>query len=399
MRFENGPRNSASQCAAILILAMAGCGGGQVSKPPTTTSVPVTTPVVIPAIPPARPKADSPAKASRTGDAAAGKSKSLPPGTDPSSVFEISSLNEPVIVEPAQPSPDDVFKVEAGQRGVDSTRMIVTAVADVPLGSPRAGFSLPSGFVAIPSAGYSSAGLPLRIRCEKTDSILALVPGGATVIGSNSGPPECQPEFSVHIDTYYMEEFEVTVDAFEKYRVEMREKKKPVPTTLNPSAPPRTPVVGVPWGTAQAYVRWAGMELPTEAEFEKAARGPNSLQTPWGDGRAIWPAPRTPATITLVGSFPTDMSPYGVYDLAGNVKEWCSDLYSEHAHRDAVGGTNAAPHNWGGPKKVPNANLRVVKGNGADWSAWHRQGRDIGKGFNDVGFRGVLRVSDPKSGT
>jgi formylglycine-generating enzyme required for sulfatase activity len=269
-------------------------------------------------------------------------------------------------------------------------------VADVPAQTPRTSFSLPTGFVAVPKAGYSSNGMPLRIRCEKTDSILALVPGGAASIGSSTGPAESQPEFSVHLDNYYMEIFEVTVAEFEKYRSEMKEKKKPVPTTLNPSASPQMSVIGVQWGIAQSFARWAAMELPTEAELEKAARGPNGLRTPWGDGRAVWVPPRTTSTLSVAGSYPTDMSPYGIYDLAGNAKEWCSDFYSDQAHREASGNNSSAPNNWAGPKKVSNGNLRTVKGNGPDWSAWHRQGRDVGKGFPDVGFRCVLRIAEPK---
>jgi formylglycine-generating enzyme required for sulfatase activity len=278
---------------------------------------------------------------------------------------------------------------------------VVASIEPADTGRPKQGFSLPTGFVALPEEGYSADGLPRRIRCEKTGSILALVPAGVVYIGTNSGPTECQPEFPVHLDTFYMELFEVTVEQFEVYRQEQKDKKKAVPTTSNPSAEPRTPVLGVAWGTAQLYARWAGMDLPTEAEFEKATRGPNSLRTPWGDSRAIWPDKRTPDTLKTVGAYSSDMSPYGIYDLAGNAREWCSDIYSDHAHRDAVSSTGQAPHNWPGPKKAANGNMRVVKGNGPDWSAWHRQSREIGKTHPDVGFRCVLRIitAEPKAGT
>ena len=382
----------------VVVLCLAtGCGGGK-PQTPQTKVVPQTIPAANPNPPanPAKPKAavaNKPAKES--------SAKPLPPGTDPQSVFEVAAINQPLEVGPGTALVENQFVVGAGQRGVDSTRLVVASVEPVAKGKPKQGFSLPTGFIALPDAGYSDDGLPLRIRCEKTGSVLALVPGGGVHVGTNSGPAECQPEFSVHVDTFYMELFEVTVEQFEVYRQEQKDKKKPVPTTLNPTAAQRTPVLGVAWGVAQLYARWAGMDLPTEAEFEKATRGPNSLRTPWGDSRAIWPNNRTPDTLTTVGAYSSDMSPYGPYDLAGNAREWCSDIYSDHGHRDAVSTSGQAPHNWPGPKKAANGNLRVVKGNGPDWSAWHRQGREIGKAHPDVGFRGVLRVitPEPKAGT
>ena len=380
----------------VMVLALAtGCGGGKTEQPKNKVIPPTV--VVNQGAPPTTHKSESPQPAKPGKAAVAAKVVQLPPGTDPSSVFDVSAINQPSDVGPPSPNPLDQFVVAAGKPGVDSTQMIVAAVEPVAKQTPKAGFSLPTGFVALPDAGYSPDGLPLRILCEKVDSVLALVPGGVIRIGTNAGPSESQPEFSVHVDTFYMEVFEVNVLQFETYRQDLKEKKKPIPTTLNPAAPPRTPVLGVPWGNAQFYARWAGMDLPTEAEFEKATRGPSSLRTPWGDSRAIWPNKRTPETLTTAGAYSGDMSPYGIYDLAGNAREWCSDLYSDHAHREAVGTNGQAPHNWPGPKKASTANMRVVKGNGADWSAWHRQGREMGKGYPDVGFRCVLHIANAES--
>jgi len=373
-----------------------GCGGGSPKEQPKNKLIP---PVVVanPSVAPATPKSESPKPAKPGKALATAKVVQLPPGTDPNSVFDISAINQPMEVGPRIANPLEQFIVEAGRPGVDSTQMIVAAVEPVAKQTPKAGFTLPAGFVPLPDAGYSPDGLPLRIRCEKVGSVLALVPGGVARIGTNAGPSECQPEISVHVDTFYMEVFEVTVPQFEIYRQDQKEKKKPVPTTLNPAAPPRHPVLGVAWGNAQFYARWAGMDLPTEAQFEKAARGPNNLRTPWGDSRAIWPNNRTPETLTIVGAYAGDMSPYGIYDLAGNAREWCSDQYSDHAHREAIGTSGQVPHNWSGPKKASMANARLVKGNGPDWSAWHRQGREVGKGYPDVGFRCVLHIANAES--
>jgi formylglycine-generating enzyme required for sulfatase activity len=383
----------------LVVAQLAGCGGSA-PKPAENKVIPAPTQVANPGNPAAndKPRSDvnKPAKTTR---ADSPKVAALPPGTDPRSVFEVAATSIPMEVVPPTDRPEEQFTVVAGQRGVDSTQLIVAAVPPVAKGTLKQGFTLPNGFVALPEFGYSSDGLPLRIRCEKTSSILALVPAGVVRLGTESGPAETQPEITVHLDTYYMELFEVTIEQFEVYKQEQKEKKKPVPTTTNPNDAPRHPVLGVAWGNAQLYARWAGMDLPTEAELEKAARGPNNLRTPWGDSRAIWPDQRTTSTVTTVGKYSTDMSPYGIYDLAGNAREWCNDLYSEHAHRDALGPNGQVPHNWPGPKKVANQNLRVVKGNGPDWSAWHRQGREIGKPYPDVGFRCVLRIATPEAKT
>ena len=375
-------------------LMLSGCGG---SPPPKAKAAPVRPQVAAP-----NAAAPAPAVAPRRNDGGRGRqpavaeAKGLPPGTDPRSVFQVGEAGTPMEVSaPVRVRPEDMFAVVSGDRSFDSTRMVVgTVPRPVKPGSARGGFSLPKGFVAIAGSGYSDDGLPLRIQCEKSFTTMALVSAGVVRMGSNDGPSECQPEFAVNLDAFYLDVLEVTVGDFEKYRLEQKENKKPIPPVSNLNASPGTPVLGVPWGMAGAYARWLGMELPTEAEFEKATRGPNSLRTPWGDGRAVWSLPRTPETLTITGAYANDKSPYGIYDLAGNAKEWCSDLYSDHAHRDALASSNQTPRNWPGPKKSSNGNLRVVKGGAVDWSAWRRQGRDIGKGFPDVGFRCVLRITE-----
>ncbi len=380
-----------------LSIVLSGCGG---SPPPTKAKAAVKPVVAVPA-PPANPPAAR-NEASRPGGrrpVVTDKGNGLPPGTNPNNVFVVGEIGTPMDVSaPLRVRPEEVFAVVSGDRGYDASRMVVGGVPrPAKQGSPRSGFTLPKGFVAITAAGYSEAGMPLRIQCEKSVTTMALVPAGVVRMGSNEGPAECQPEFSVNLDAFYLDVFEVTVGDFEKYRLDQKENKKPIPPISNATASPTTPVLGVPWGMAGGYARWLGMELPTEAEFEKAARGPESFRTPWGDGRAVWSMARTPETVSVVGAYANDKSPYGIYDLAGNAKEWCSDFYSENSHRDALASSNQTPRNWAGPKKSSSGNnLRVVKGGASDWSAWRRQGRDIGKGFNDVGFRCALKVTVPE---
>ena len=366
---------------------------------PAATPAPVQT--VAPTVVVQQPSTTAPSQASKPKPKSTEKKSSIPPNVDPKSLFLVSSNGQPMDVEFSKENlPSNQFEVAFADTTFDSSQFIVTAGKNTGSGSPlagsgqrKAGFNLPKGFEDVKENGYSSDGLPLRILCTKTGTQLALVPAGRGSVGTDDGPEECKPLFDLNIDTFYMEVLEVTVQNYEKFRADQKEKKKPVlPIPANPNSPPQNPVLGVAWGAAGNYARWAGMELPTEAEFEKAARGPDGLRTPWGNGKALF----SNRTITATGAYPTDKSPYGILDLAGNATEWCSDLYSATAHSEAKAAANG--DNWPGPKKVKDMNLRVVKGNGPDWSAWHRQGKDMGKGHPDVGFRCVLRItSDGKS--
>jgi len=366
-------------------------GCGKPAAPPAVKSVTNTVPV---ATPPQVPNPKPQPKPNPQPNAKPNDKKSvIPANADPKTLFVVSDLAQRFEIEATSGQlPTDQFLIVVAETGLDSTRFVVDSARVDHVPQRKTGFVLPSGFEELKEYGYSPAGLPLRILCTKTNTQLALVPAGLGIIGTNEGPAESQPSISVEIDSFYMEVVEVTVRDFEKYRVDQREKKKTVPPApINPSAPPQTPVLGVSWGVAVGYARWAGMELPTEAEFEKGSRGPLGFRTPWGDGKALW----SNRPITATGVVPTDKSSYGIFDLAGNALEWCADLYSPTAHTEATSSsTRDVPHNWAGPKKVREMGLRVVKGNlsGSDWSSWNRQGKDMGKGHSDVGFRCVLRI-------
>ncbi len=278
------------------------------------------------------------------------------------------------------------------ERKTDDTEPAEPAASDE-------GKRLPPGFRALASAQPTTLGWPSRIRCEKDGAEMALVTGGAVVVGHDGGPSESKPQLTVVIDSFYMDVTEVTVGQFERYRKALKEEKgrNVVAEPANVSSPHQEPVLGVSLTQAQFYAKWAGKEIPTEAEWERAARGEGAFDHPWGNGRAIWKHPRTPEEIDPVKSFRTDLSPFGIYDLAGNAREWCIDRYSPTAFADALKSSSGQLRNWKGPRISHPENARVVKGNGPNWDAWYRIGMNGTHGHPDVGFRCVLRLPEKEN--
>jgi iron(II)-dependent oxidoreductase len=183
-----------------------------------------------------------------------------------------------------------------------------------------------------------------------SSSSMIHIPDGDFIMGSSEEDIQWAAKtfFSESLD-YYLEEtpaHRVQLDAFEidrhevtvaEYRNFMQATGRPAPKYLdNPKLNQSTqPVVGVTWQDAADYCEWAGKRLPSEAEWEKAARGTDRRYYPWGNDpdptrtnvRGLKDGYRYTAP---VGAFPNNASPYGVMDMAGNVWEWTADWFQPY---------------------------------------------------------------------
>jgi len=193
---------------------------------------------------------------------------------------------------------------------------------------------------------------------------MVLIPAGEFSMGDHHdvGDSDEKPVHTVYADAFYMDAYEVTNAQYEQFMDATGHK---APTYWNDPDfnQPNYPVVGVSWHDAVAYAEWVGKRLPTEAEWEKAARGglvgnmyPNGNSITHDDanywekgGRDIW------TYTSPVGSFPPNG--YGLYDMAGNVYDWCSDWYGSNYY------SVSPPNN---PKGPDTGTLRVLRG--GSWS-------------------------------
>ena len=300
----------------------------------------------------------------------------------------------------AEQGSEQVAVVFPEKPGFNSTTFtVVKSDTQTEQAQPDPAFKLPEGFSAVKEAGYSSQGLPNRIRCERDYSEMVLVPAGISVQGTKNGEKNTGPEFTIYQNTFYIDVHEVTLEQYRRWRSEMIAAKGKIPDPAgNDSQPANFPAMGVSYTDALNYARTMGKQLPHEAQWEKAARGESGFQYPWGNGRALWQKTRQPGQIDPVGTFPGDQSPYGALDMAGNAREWCDDWYSDNAYKAALALSDAGVvRDWTGPKRPVVPSMRVVRGNQKSWEVWKRSAENMRTPPADVGFRGVLNLAIPSS--
>jgi formylglycine-generating enzyme required for sulfatase activity len=181
----------------------------------------------------------------------------------------------------------------------------------------------------------------------KDGGAMVLIPAGPFPMGVPSGARDGgideRPNHIVELDSFYLDKYEVTNGQYLEFMraTGHRSPKHPSDSTkdiwiggLMPESIGKLPVINVDWYDAKAYCAWAVKRLPTEAEWEKGAKGNNDWRFPWGDVEPThkhlnfnqtWQGEKT---LVPVGIYEAGKSPYGVYDVAGNVWEWVADWYS-----------------------------------------------------------------------
>lgn len=223
-----------------------------------------------------------------------------------------------------------------------------------------------------PETSKNSAASSVETIKGRDGATMALIAAGTFTMGSNDGLPNERPEHKVMLDAYYIDQYEVTLALYRKF---LESGKRESPPTWDDEAATTVgdrPAIGMRWQDADAYCKWAGKRLPTEAEWEKAARGTDGRRYPWGHmqpfvdianyNRGVWVS----EAITLVavtaglegmsvrhGLKEGGKSPYGLAHMAGNASEWVADWYDREYYQ------KSPEKNPTGP---PQGDKRVLRG-------------------------------------
>jgi formylglycine-generating enzyme required for sulfatase activity len=206
------------------------------------------------------------------------------------------------------------------------------------------------GAVAVIAALFAGAhffapgllsGAPREEITGRDGAVARIVPAGPFIMGDD----EDAPLREVHVDRFYMDKYEVSLSLYSKF---LKATGSPTASEYWSATDAATqgdrPVIGVSWHDANSYCRWAGKRLPTEAEWEKAARGVDQRTYPWGNEEPAASLANFGKRggkpfadgLVAVSGLEAGKSPYGIFQLAGNVSEWVADWYSESYARGDV---------------------------------------------------------------
>ena len=187
------------------------------------------------------------------------------------------------------------------------------------------------------------------------------IPEGPFTMGSVDADPDEAPEHQAFLKGFFMDRKEVTQSEYARFA---KMTKRPMPRIevfeddQSKLLQQEFAAMSVSWDDATAYCKWAGKRLPTEAEWEKAGRGEGKRKYPWGEKFAVNAANVDGSEdgykyLAPPGSFEAGRSPYGLFDMTGNVAEWVADSYDEQYYKKT---------SYRDPKGPENADLKVVRG-------------------------------------
>ncbi len=212
---------------------------------------------------------------------------------------------------------------------------------------------------------------------------MVYVPAGTFTMGDTHGDGEAdeRPARRVSVPAFWLDRTEVTNAQFARFVRSLRDsgQARDDRWVMEPGKE-HYPAVNIPWRAAWAYCRWADKQLPTEAEWEYAARGSDGRKYPWGndwdDGRARFGGGRGGQGAAPAGSYPTGISPFGVLDMAGNVWEWVNTLYRPYPYVSGDG--------WDRPSTQ---GRHAVRGGSWVLNPWDL--RASNREFGEAGYRSV----------
>jgi formylglycine-generating enzyme required for sulfatase activity len=346
-------RIAGSVCVCCLAVFLAGCGGGD--APPAPATEPAAAPVQ-PAAggPPASAAENTRHDLSRPASGAPQRGR-FPRGEGPSGDPEPSGTEADYVIldDPAQGG--SVFKFDPAGRESSVDRFLAGASPEAPgsgrfamptksvpsAAAPAEPVRLPDGFKAIVAAGFSPDGFPWRVRCEKDDALLVYVPAGVFLQGKNGSVAEAAPEHAVALDGFYIDLYEVTCAHYEKFRDAARIARRPV---IEPARPPvdfQEPVTGVTWAEGPRVCRLVRAGTADGSGMGESGPRPDRVRFSLGQ-RSLCVAACPESGADRRGRFVSwRPEPLGVFDMAGNAREWCADLFQEQYYAQLVKETGA----------------------------------------------------------
>ncbi len=196
--------------------------------------------------------------------------------------------------------------------------------------------------IAPPPEATAGMSVPMHYnetRIGKEPNVMVRIPAGKFKRGSNHRLPDEGPEYLADVKAFDIDKYEVTNLQYKQF-IDDTKRKSPAHfrNRTYPEGKVDHPVVFVSWDDAKAYCEWVGKRLPTDIEWEKAARGTDGRDYPWGDEFDVnkvnspvrWKSLNMEGDTLPVGSFEAGKSPYGLYDMSGNVWEWTDSWYTQY---------------------------------------------------------------------